>query len=186
MATQETGTKSPPEKPDWWDEVNWGNVGVAVLAALVVGAIILVANVEGWVRLAVGVAAGIGALVCLAGGCYFAYQHYGPVYGSVAVVLVLTSTTAVMVWIPKSRLGRRAVLSSDLGEARVSDDELAPGQTGVAESDLRPAGVARFGELRKSVVTEGEFITAGSTIVVTEARGSRVVVEVASENKEST
>ena len=60
-----------------------------------------------------------------------------------------------------------------------AETTLESGDIGITESDLRPAGVARFGELRQSVVTEGEFIDTQKRVVVTEVRGSRVVVEAA-------
>ena len=50
------------------------------------------------------------------------------------------------------------------------------GQEGVASSDLRPAGVVRFGDERIDVVSEGEFISAGSTVRVIAADSNRLVV----------
>ena len=122
---------------------------------------------------------GIGALICLGAGCYFAYHYYGGTWGALVIILVLSSTTAVLVWIPRSRFGRHVVHSTSLEKAYAGDAKLDTGQIGVTESDLRPPGIARFGELRQSVVTEGEFIDAGKSIVVTEVHGSRVVVELA-------
>lgn len=51
-----------------------------------------------------------------------------------------------------------------------------PGDTGVAETLLRPAGKARFGSTLVDVVSEGEYIQGGSRVVVIERRGNRVVV----------
>ena len=51
-----------------------------------------------------------------------------------------------------------------------------PGAVGVAESMLRPAGKARFGDALIDVVTEGEFIEHGHNVQVVEYRGNRVVV----------
>lgn len=152
---------------------------LTVIALLVTGYLLLAAEI--FVIPGFGVA-GIGGLLCLAAGCYFAYQNYGAAYGVLTIVLVLASTTAVLLWIPKSRFGRDVVHSSSLAGAHTAQVALSSGDAGVTESDLRPAGFARFGELRVSVVTEGEFITAGSNIVVTEVRGSRIVVELASED----
>jgi membrane-bound serine protease (ClpP class) len=50
------------------------------------------------------------------------------------------------------------------------------GQIGVAASDLRPAGVARLGGERVDVVTQGDFVSAGSTIEVLRVEGNRIVV----------
>jgi membrane-bound ClpP family serine protease len=42
--------------------------------------------------------------------------------------------------------------------------------------------VARFGDVRLSVVTEGEFVGRGSAIEVTQIHGARVVVEAVAAN----
>jgi membrane-bound serine protease (ClpP class) len=149
---------------------------VTVIALLVAGYLLMA--VEIFVIPGFGVA-GVAGLVCLLAGCYFAYHFFGAGYGTLAVVLVLASTTAVLVWIPKSPFGRDVVHTSSLSKARSAEPKVTEGQVGVAESDLRPSGIARFGEFRQSVVTEGEFIDADSRVVVTEVRGSRVVVELA-------
>ena len=154
---------------------------LTVVALLVTGYLLMVAEI--FVIPGFGVA-GIGGFICLGAGCYLAYEHFGPAYGALTIVLVMASASAVLLWIPKSRFGRDVVHSSTLADARAAETELATGQVGVSESDLRPAGFARFGELRQSVVTEGEFIATDSKIIVTQVQGSRIVVELAPEDKE--
>lgn len=51
-----------------------------------------------------------------------------------------------------------------------------PGDTGHALNDLRPAGRASFGQLSVDVVTDGQWIEAGSPITITTIAGNRVVV----------
>lgn len=53
---------------------------------------------------------------------------------------------------------------------------LAAGARGVAETDLRPSGVARLSERRVDVVADGEFVPRGSRVVVTAVDGLRVLV----------
>jgi len=149
---------------------------ITVVALLVTGYLLMAAEI--FVIPGFGVA-GIGGFICLGVGCYLAYEHFGPAYGALTIVLVMASVTAVLLWIPKSRFGRDVVHSSTLADAYAAETDLAPGQKGVTESDLRPAGFARFGELRQSVVTEGEFIATDSKIVITQVQGSRIVVELA-------
>jgi hypothetical protein len=50
------------------------------------------------------------------------------------------------------------------------------GASGTALTDLRPAGVARFGSDRVDVVSEGDFISVGSRLTVLRVEGSRVTV----------
>ena len=156
---------------------------ITVVALLVTGYLLMAAEI--FVIPGFGVA-GIGGFICLGAGCYLAYEHFGPAYGALTIVLVMASATAILLWIPKSRFGRDVVHSSTLADARAAETELTTGQIGVTESDLRPAGFARFGELRQSVVTEGEFIATDSKIVITQVQGSRIVVELTPQDGEPT
>jgi len=48
---------------------------------------------------------------------------------------------------------------------------------GKAVTDLRPAGIAKLDEKRMDVVTDGDYINAGTDIVVTGVAGNRIVVD---------
>jgi membrane-bound serine protease (ClpP class) len=92
---------------------------------------------------------------------------------------------------PNSRLGKHMVLShearSEDGYVSSTDDfQDMVGRCGSTQTALRPAGIARFGDKRISVITEGEFIPKGSEVEIVSAKGSRVVVRNSgSLNKES-
>jgi len=62
-------------------------------------------------------------------------------------------------------------------EEEHSGAAVSVGQTGVAESPLRPAGKGRFGERLVDVVTDGVFLPVGAPIRVVQIDGFRVVVE---------
>ncbi len=51
------------------------------------------------------------------------------------------------------------------------------GLVGTASSTLRPAGMARIGDLYVDVVTEGDYIETGTPIQVVEVEGTRIVVK---------
>ena len=71
-------------------------------------------------------------------------------------------------------------LQTTLHNARVERRDtrsLSVGQTGVVRSTLRPSGKARFGNQDVDVVTQGEFVDSGETVVVVALEGNRVVVE---------
>ena len=55
--------------------------------------------------------------------------------------------------------------------------EIQGGMIGVAETTLHPSGMARFGEQWVDVVSEGDFIEAGSKIEVIHVEGNRIVVK---------
>jgi len=156
---------------------------VIVSALLVIGYLLLA--VEVFVIPGFGLT-GIAGLGCLAGGCAMAFVWFGTGLGMLLVVAVLGGVTALLVIVPRTRFGRHVVHRRSLAEAHAGETAVAVGQLGVADSDLRPAGIARFGELRESVVTEGEFLVRGSTIRVLEVRGTRIVVEAAEAPSEGT
>ena len=51
------------------------------------------------------------------------------------------------------------------------------GQKLIAYTDLRPAGVAVFGDEKLDVVTDGDFIEKGNEIVIVRVEGMRIVVK---------
>jgi membrane-bound serine protease (ClpP class) len=51
------------------------------------------------------------------------------------------------------------------------------GEVGVAASDLRPGGIARIAERRVDVLTEWEYLDAGTPIQVVAVEGTRIVVK---------
>lgn len=93
----------------------------------------------------------------------------------------------VLIWmLPRSRFASVLRLSTRLTNEPTLPDTgtggMAPpsrrerGEIGVALSDLRPAGIARFDGNRVDVVTEGDFVDSGSTLEVLRVEGNRVVV----------
>ncbi len=84
--------------------------------------------------------------------------------------------------LPNSRLTKTFALSTRLGtpstQTQVSGNnyETLIGQQGIASSDLRPAGIAKIGQERLDVVSEGEFISNGSAIEVLRVEGAKIVV----------
>lgn len=73
-------------------------------------------------------------------------------------------------------LSRRLVLESS--EEGFRSGALSPdtGARGVAVTQLRPAGKARFGGKTVDVVSRGELVPAGTAVEVAEVSGNRVVV----------
>ncbi len=101
---------------------------------------------------------------------------------SASMLIVLVSAWVIMRNLPKNmRLSRSGIL---LGEVTGRDTgylssavrgELV-GERGVAITDLRPAGVGRFGDERIDIVAEEGWLTAGTPIQIVRAEGYRHVV----------
>jgi hypothetical protein len=66
---------------------------------------------------------------------------------------------------------------SDGGDGQGVDRTNLLGAIGLAETALRPAGTARFGEDFVDVVSEGSFIAPGRRVQVIQIEGNRVVVK---------
>ncbi|CAN5698127.1 NfeD family protein [soil metagenome] len=105
---------------------------------------------------------------------------YAAVFGGVIA--------AGLLWyLPNSRFASPFRLNTRIGRT-IGDAVAEPGRygeradlvglEGVALTDLRPAGVARFGDDRIDVVTQGDFIPTGSPIRVLRVEGNRVTVRV--------
>ncbi len=100
---------------------------------------------------------------------------------------ILIVALAVGAWVfskylPGTRLGRGVILeaatTAALGYVSQSAAELQlAGKRGRALGSLRPAGIADIEGRRVDVVTQGDFIEAGSDIEVTLVDGNRVVVK---------
>ena len=126
-----------------------------------------------------GLIIGIIGLLCLVAAVILGYQEFGSqtgnqILGGVVVGLVL----GVFGWLkyfPESRLAKRYVSQSAVGELGVDRPELLHG-VGVALSGLRPSGTASINGERVDVVSEGAFIEQGAAIRVVVVEGVRIVV----------
>lgn len=93
--------------------------------------------------------------------------------------------TGLAIWLlPNTRLASGLTLRTRLltdrpdpatGAAAGPFDHLV-GRRGTAASDLRPAGIARIGDERLDVVTQGNFIPVGTPIEVYRVEGNRIIV----------
>jgi membrane-bound serine protease (ClpP class) len=183
-----------------------GALGLAALAAffgshlllglagwedvLIFGAGVVLLAVEILVIPGFGVAGllGIGAMV---GGIFLTMLGGYPSAPEIAQVsgVVTTSLLAIVVvaWalirrMPQSRhLARRGVFltTKTSRETGYTTQEQRPelvGAEGVALTDLRPAGVGRFGEEHVDVVSDSGWVTQGTQIKILSSEGYRHVV----------
>ncbi len=97
---------------------------------------------------------------------------------SIAIVLSAIFTVLATRVYPESAFFRRITFAGVQGPDYVASRDFTAllGLTGIATSYLRPAGVARVDGERVDVLTEGDFVPAGSAVRVTRVQGSRVFV----------
>lgn len=149
---------------------------VVIVAALVVGLILLfteVAVVPGF-----GVAGALG-LLALAGGAIAAWTELGPFWGGVTAAVSVVAAAIMLIWLPRSRVGRQVVLEHSQAEAVSQEDRSGlVGRRGVTATPLRPIGRVRFGSEEVDVMTEGEYIDSNLEVEVISVEGPRVVVRI--------
>jgi membrane-bound serine protease (ClpP class) len=117
------------------------------------------------------------AAVILAFGTAFFYVALTTLATAIVLTVILfglfTRAVPQNAWMRKLTLlaeqGPEYVTSADFGHLR--------GKSGTAASFLRPAGVASIDGLRVDVLTQGDFIPAGTPVRVVRVEGARVFVE---------
>lgn len=97
----------------------------------------------------------------------------------------LVSAFVIAIYLPSIPYANRLVLNPP-GEGEHEGTSAAPdaspyasllGAIGMAETTLRPAGKARFGDDFLDVIAEGDYINPGSRVQVIEIEGTRIVVK---------
>jgi membrane-bound serine protease (ClpP class) len=98
-----------------------------------------------------------------------------------AFLVVVAGGWQLLRWLPQDRraqgLLHRTAMTRDLGYSSNLRREDLLGLQGIAVTDLRPAGTARFGEESLDVVSAGPWVHAGTPIRIVRAEGYRHVVE---------
>jgi membrane-bound serine protease (ClpP class) len=162
-----------------WEEIILLGLGIIALA------------VEVFLLPGFGVAGILGA-VLMGGAFVLALVSAAPTLGDLAqagavlgAALIITASV-IIAWLrhlPNSTRWRGLFLKEST--AREEGFVSAPprvdlvGKAGVALTDLRPSGVATVDGERLDVVTEGEFIQAGSSIKIVRSDGYRLLVRAA-------
>ena len=145
-----------------------------VMVLLVMGMVLLLLE-----TVLPGIVAGVAGAVCLISAVWRSYSQLGTETGNFVLlgVLAVLGIGAVF-WIkyfPGSPLARPFISNRVIGDINAEKPELLHEQ-GVAQSALRPSGVALIKGRRVDVITEGAMIEAGTPVQVVQVEGIRVVV----------
>jgi membrane-bound serine protease (ClpP class) len=153
-----------------------GTAGWLELALALIGVLLLLieAFIPGFGVFGFGGAAAIGASIFLA----VPSQDLALLYLMAAAVAFCIVLVAIVRTISKRGLGKALTLESDAKGFVPARADLAylVGTKGTALTVLRPAGTAQFGDLKVDVVTEGDYVVAGTALAVIRVDGTRVVV----------
>jgi len=180
---------------------SWGLAGIAggIIVLLIFAAHIAVGN-GSWIGLILFVAGliclvfevhilpghGISAiigLILITVGMYFALGgSQGGGWYTVAAAMMTTVgiMVAFFIYLPKSKvwakLGQPMRQSASAGYVASEDYTEFLGRSGTATTLLRPSGTAEIDGVKLPVVSEGEFIPAGTSVHVILVQGNRIVV----------
>jgi membrane-bound serine protease (ClpP class) len=134
-----------------------------------------------------GIAMTLGVLI-LAASILLAFGGLEFIVGglqALAVAIVLSAVTFALLQrvLPENAFVKRLTFAGTQGPDYVAsaDHRHLLGASGTALSFLRPAGVATFNGVREDVLTEGEFVPAGTPVRVTRVEGARIFVRSLSE-----
>jgi membrane-bound serine protease (ClpP class) len=162
-----------------WEEIILLGVGVILLA------------VEMFVIPGFGIAGIIGVLSILAALYLSMVSHmatgadYAQAFGvlSLSLIVVIVAGWALLRHLGRSRAAGRSGLilpdatTRETGYLSAAVRGELVGTVGLALTDLRPSGAGRFGAERVDVVSDSNWIEAGTQIRVVRADGYRLVVE---------
>lgn len=157
---------------------------------ILLGAGVVLLGVEAFVLPGFGIA-GIAGIAAIGSSVFFSllprFATSADVSAAAGILSVAGIAVVLIAWalirhLPGSgRFARSGLLLSDStsregGYSSASVRSELVGASGIAVTDLRPAGVARIGEERIDVVAESEFIESGTPVRVVRAEGYRHVV----------
>lgn len=154
------------------------NIGSIQMFLFVVGLILLFAEMfmPGF-----GIA-GISGSVCIIIGIIMTARTALEAFVMLMIFLLVLAFVLFIILrsAKKGRLSKTLVLKSTLkkedGYSSVDEYSALTGKEGIALTQLRPSGTGEFEGERYDVVTEGQFIQAGTAIVVVHIEGRRIVV----------
>ncbi len=94
-----------------------------------------------------------------------------------AVIIGIAMVLMILAYKLVSTKGSPFVLTENLHEDTPENLEYFKGKKGVAITPLRPSGTGDFDGVRLDVLTKGEFIEKGTSILVDEVAGKRIFVK---------
>lgn len=125
---------------------------------------------------------GAFAGLSLVGAVITGFVAFGPQGGLLsALAVVVLGGVILALWVkvfPNTPMGRLLTLRYNERAFRAADTavESLAGKAGVAQTRLRPGGIAVIDGRRADVVSESGYLDAGAAIEVVRVEGNRVVV----------
>jgi hypothetical protein len=127
---------------------------------------------------------GIKGILLILVGLFLAFWKLDSRTAAIYALLSFMALIGLSLWFvfifPHTRLGKRFILqtriSTEEGYTTGVDLSRYVGQEGVTTSDLRPSGIARIGDDRIDVMSDGDFIPKGTKIKAVRCKSGNIVV----------
>ncbi len=150
----------------------------AIVLLFLIGTLLLAAEVF----LPGAIAGIIGGLALLAGSI-LAFTNFGAGVGTLAslaaVALLGLMLYAELVWLPRTKFGRRLVVEATIDAqaqtAQASAEEIV-GKSGTAETTLAPSGFVTVGGRRYEAFSRSGLVKAGAALTVVGIDNFRLIV----------
>ena len=94
----------------------------------------------------------------------------------IAIAISVSLRSAANGKLSKSKIVLNETESNEAGYRSSEDMQIFLGKEGVATTVLRPTGMAEFDDVKLNVVSEGEYIQAGTKVQIVRVEGSRILV----------
>ncbi len=122
---------------------------------------------------------GLVGAALMAFGVFSAYNEYGVLYGTYALIGTLAISISGLVLALKSNTWKKAMLGSELqGKVNIFEAEkVKPGDEGTTISRLNPMGKALINGDYYEVTSKDNFIDHNTEIVVTKVDGNKIIVK---------
>jgi membrane-bound ClpP family serine protease len=148
----------------------------AIVLLFVTGALLLAAEV-----FLPGAVAGIIGAMALLFGSFLAFSNFGPAVGTAAsagaLVLLAIMLYVELVWLPRSRFGRRLVVQATVdGQATVPATREVVGKTASALTTLAPSGYVSVDGKRYEAFSRSGHAVRGASLVVVDVDNFRLIV----------
>ena len=113
---------------------------------------------------------GITGIICLVMSIFINAQtiEEGIIITIIIIAILGVMLTVILGLLSKGKLAK-PIISKDLNYLL--------GKKGVASTDLRPSGVGDFEGVHFDVITTGNYIVKGTPIIITEVKGSKLIVK---------
>ena len=158
-----------------------GNLPLLVCFLVGIGLLVLEAFMPGF-----GLP-GISGIVMEIVAIALTWVNHGPV-AALGLTIIVLSLIAIAISMSlssatKGRLSRSKIIlkereSNEAGYRSAEDMQVFLGKEGETTTVCRPTGMAEFDGVKLNVVSEGEFLPAGTRVRIVQVEGSRIVVRV--------